>query len=78
MLEDTVLCAGRKVVTGLAGNRHKAGSRWVFVLAVTAASAVEIPVVVLDELDDVADFHGARDWLVSLERSIARCALEDA
>ena len=60
LLEDTVLGARRKVVTGFAGNRDESGLRWMLVLAVTDAGAVEIPAVGFDEFDDVVEngFYG--------------------
>ncbi len=70
LLEDTALGTWRKIITGFARNCDKTRFYRVFILAVTAASPVEIPAVSLNELNEIANFHGLRGCRASLETSM--------
>jgi hypothetical protein len=57
LFEDTVHCAGCKIVTWLAGNSDQPALGVVFELAMTATCSIEVPTIGLDKFDRIADFH---------------------
>jgi len=59
LLQDTSKCIKRHIQAGFAGNGYGAGLRGMPKLAMTAASAYELPAIVFEHSDDFADLHGA-------------------
>jgi len=58
LFQSTVLCAWRKIVVGLSGNGDYALFLIVSILPVAAARSIEIPAILLDELNDSVDLQG--------------------
>src|SRR5216684_7749881 len=59
LLQDTSKCTKRHIQAGFAGNGYGAGLRGMPKLAMTAASAYELPAIVFEHSDDFTDLHGA-------------------
>ena len=57
MFENTVERAARNVNARMAGDGHKARLLRVFVMAMASARTDEIPTVIFDQFDRIADFH---------------------
>ncbi len=59
LLENTVECAAWNVNVRVSGNRDDAGLLCVLEMAVTAASASQIPAIGFHEFDCFSNFHAA-------------------
>jgi hypothetical protein len=57
LLQDAVQRTRSKVIIGLSGDGHAPRLRRVFVLSMAATRGDEVPTVILEHTENVADFH---------------------
>ena len=57
MLQDTIFCAGRKVIAWMSGNRHQPALVRMLELPMATACPVKMPAVSFDEFYSFANFH---------------------